>query len=191
MSGVTSVPPDVVCFVPDHLPLVSPWYLDPDVQRWLGGPGWPEMVLQAESAFQPGDEFRGRRVLANRNILLLDGAGQPVALAGGELYDRETQYAGTGPDGPRFVDAPGPHKPEAGLVVVVDPQSRRQGWGALAVQRFMSLPDFALAESFIAGIEPENLASRALFERLGFVLEAETPDWEDMLNYRKYVIPIG
>lgn len=181
----------VRAFLPADLPAVRPWFNDPNVQRWLGGPDWPEAILRVGAAFRPGDDFRGRIVLAQRTILLLEDERTPVALAGGELYDRETCFAGEGPEGARFIDAPGPHRPEAGLVAVVDPHRQRQGWGSLAIRQCMALPEFAAAVAFIAGIEPDNLASRRLFEYLGFSQESDMPDWEDMLTYRKIVINPG
>jgi len=177
----------VVLFESAHLPVIRPWFDDAETQRWLGGPDWPETMLRLGVAFQPGEEFRGQIVVLQRSFVLLDSEGRPVALVTGDLYDRRTGYAGEGPGGPRFVDEPGPHRPTAGLAVVVDPARRREGWGARAVEAFIAHPDLAAAESFSAGIEPENTASRHLFERLGFILVSEAPDWEDMLEYGKTV----
>lgn len=102
-----SSPGTLIPFEAAHLPLVQPWFEDDEVQRSLGGPGWPEMVLRLAADFQPGEEFRGQIVLLKRSFVLLDDDGQPVALVTGDLYDRLTEYAGEGPDGPAFVDEPG------------------------------------------------------------------------------------
>ncbi len=177
----------LVPFAAAHLPIVRPWFDDPDARRWLGGPDWPEMMLRLTDSFRPGVEFRGQIVLLQRSFVLVDADGQPVALVTGELYDRRTNYAGDGPDGPVFVDEPGHHRPTAGVAVVVDPQRRREGWGARAVAAYMMHPDLAAAECVVVGIEPDNTARRRLFERLGFTVERETPDWEDMLEYRKLI----
>ncbi len=186
-----SSPGTLIPFEAAHLPLVQPWFEDDEVQRSLGGPGWPEMVLRLAADFQPGEEFRGQIVLLKRSFVLLDDDGQPVALVTGDLYDRLTEYAGEGPDGPAFVDEPGPHRRSVAFAVVVDPQRRRQGWGFRAVDAFMAHPDLASADIFLASIEPDNIPSRRLFERLGYTLESDIPDWEDMLDYRKTVSPIG
>lgn len=178
---------NLVLFEAAHLSAIRPWFDDAETQRWLGGPDWPETMLGVGAAFQPGETFRGQVVLLQRSFVLLDGNDRPVALVTGDLYDRRTDYSGEGPDGPIFIDEPGPHCPTAGLAVVVDPGRRHAGWGARAVDAFISHPDLAAAKSFIAGIEPENTASRHLFERLGFTLASETPDWEGMLEYQKTV----
>lgn len=179
---------ELVPFEAPHLPTLRPWFDDTKVQRWLGGPDWPEMILRLNASFQPGEEFRGQIVLLQRAFVLLDGNRQPMALVTGDLYDRRTDYAGEGPDGPIFVDEPEARRRTAGLAVVVDPERRREGWGARAVASFIAHPDLTAAECFMAGIEPDNFASRRLFECCGFTLETELPDWEGMLDYRKSVI---
>jgi aryl-alcohol dehydrogenase-like predicted oxidoreductase len=41
----------------DQLPLARPWFADADTERWLGGPRWPDLVL--DLADSPLGEFRG------------------------------------------------------------------------------------------------------------------------------------
>lgn len=178
---------ELVPFEAAHLPIVRPWFDDTEVQRWLGGPDWPEMILRLLTAFQPGEEFRGQVVLLQRAFVLLDSNEIPVALVTGDRYDRRTDYAGEGTDGPVFIDEPGPHRRSIGMAVVVDPNRRREGWGARAVSTFMTHPDLAAAEYVLAGIELENIASRRLFEQLGVSSKSEIPDWEGMLEYSKTV----
>ncbi|MGC4193254.1 MAG: hypothetical protein QM589_19070 [Thermomicrobiales bacterium] len=36
----------LVPFTRDHLPIVSPWFDDPETRRWLGGREWPEAILR-------------------------------------------------------------------------------------------------------------------------------------------------
>ncbi|MGC4193253.1 MAG: GNAT family protein [Thermomicrobiales bacterium] len=121
-------------------------------------------------------------MLATVNRVLLDG-DRPIALVTGEVYDRETRYAGEGPDGPRFEDTDSVRRPQAGVAVVVDPERRKQGVGRAAIAAWMAHSDLDLAGSFVAGIEPENEGSRALFASLGFRPVSVEPDWEGMLTY--------
>lgn len=170
-----------------HLPHVRPWFDDPEVRRWLGGPEWVDAVLDQSAGVQPGETYRGAVVLGRPAFVLLDDEGRPAALIAGEIYDRQTIYAGEGAGGSEFVDAPGPHRRTATLAVVVDPIRRRQGWASRIVTAFMAHPDLATAEVFEVGIEPDNFPSRRLFERLGFVQMTDEPDWEGMLEYLKTV----
>ena len=60
-------------FAAADLPLVEPWFDDPQTQRWLGGRDWPAMVLRAEAVLPFA-----------RTYLVCDGA-IPVVLATFEI----------------------------------------------------------------------------------------------------------
>ena len=60
------------------LPLITPWFEDPDTGRFLGGPEWPAQMLP-----------------------LADGT--PVGYIDCGTFDRCTVYGGERPDGPIVV----------------------------------------------------------------------------------------
>ena len=53
----------LVRYGPAWLAAVQPWFDHPEVRRRLGGRDWPARELRL-LATPPGEEFRGRRVLA-------------------------------------------------------------------------------------------------------------------------------
>lgn len=173
----------LVPFSPEMLAAVRAWFVDPDVQQWLGGPSWPDVLLSLRQSGTAGHEYRGATVVGAKAFVLLDSCDTPVALVDTECYDRETRFVGHGEDGPVFDDVPGPHRPLAALSVVVDPDRRRQGFGRAAIQAVVAHPDLAMVDRFVAAIEPGNAGSQALFRAAGFWLLDPEPDWEGMLTY--------
>ena len=172
----------VVSLVPyteQWLPAVQPWFTDPEVRRWLGGPDWPERELRLAGSGM-GEMFRGRRVLRIHSWVALDASGAAVAHLGGEVYDRWCRYAET-PDGPVVSDVePGP---AMGLAYVVDPGRWRRGFGRAALLAAIAAPEVADVVVFAAGVEPDNVASRRCAESAGFRLDDPEPDWEDIIHY--------
>ena len=83
-SGVTTVPETApgcdagrmgpIEFTPlsdGTLAVAAPWFEDEQTQRWLGGPGWPALVLRL--AADPSAEHRGPP--GDRAILLAGARG--------------------------------------------------------------------------------------------------------------------
>ena len=106
-------------FTSPDLPLVEPWFADADTQRWLGGPGWPRLVLTG----RPLGEYRGAVETGNYDWLATDDE-LVVGYIGCGTYDRWTTWEG-GPGG-RGVMA-SIDVPAANISYVVDPARRRRG----------------------------------------------------------------
>ena len=152
-------------FTEDLLSVVQPWFLHPEVNRWLGGPEWPARTFEAG---EDSSTFRGRRVLRGHSWVAVDEAGDVVAQIGGEIYDHW------------YHDEPGP---AMGLAYVVDPQRWRQGIGTAALLAVMSSPEVADAVLFAAGIEPENTASVRCALAAGLRPDSPIPDFEGIVYH--------
>jgi RimJ/RimL family protein N-acetyltransferase len=146
----------------DTLTLAEPWFHEEQTRRWLGGPGWPALVLRL--ALDPPAEYRGRRV-TGRFAWLAYAEGQPVGLVDVERYADGT----------------------AGLALVVDPARRRQGLGKWIIQAVLAHPELGGTELIRAGIEPDNQASVRCFTAVGFAAEADEPDEEGIVYFRRRV----
>jgi RimJ/RimL family protein N-acetyltransferase len=178
-----AVPPSVVLrpFRVELLGAVQPWFLHPEVDRWLGGPDWPAREFAPPGpGSSTGEVFRGRRVLRSHSWVAFDDAGAAVAHIGGEVYDRWCRYD-EGPAGP-VVDAVEPG-PAMGLAYVVDPRRWRQGFGTATLRAVMAAPEVADVVLFAAGIEPGNVASARCAVAAGLLPDSLEPDWEDIVHY--------
>ena len=76
--------------------MARPWFEDPDTGRFLGGPDWPQAILE-HSARAVGTIFRGARQTDAHHYLALS-AGMPVGYVACGTFDRCTVYAGEEPD---------------------------------------------------------------------------------------------
>jgi hypothetical protein len=84
------------------LPLIRPWFEEPDTSRFLGGPEWPAQLL-ALAERSAGTMFRGaRRIDSHQYLALADGA--PAGYIDCGTFDRCTVYGGEGPDGPIILE---------------------------------------------------------------------------------------
>jgi RimJ/RimL family protein N-acetyltransferase len=166
-------------FTENLVPVVQPWFRHPEVDRRLGGPQWPAHALSMAGS-GIGDTFRGRRVLRTHSWVAVDSSGDPVALIGGDVYDRWTRYTET-PDGP-VVDAT-EAGPAMGLAYVVDPARWRQGFGTAALLATVHSPELTDVVLFAAGIEPDNVASARCASAAGFAPDTTEPDWEGMVYH--------
>ena len=164
------------------LAAVQPWFDHPEVRRRLGGRDWPARELRL-LATQPGGEYRGRTVLGAHSWVALDAADRPVGKVGGEVYDRWTWYGGEGADGP-VIRVADPRR-TMGLTYVVAPDRWGRGYGRATLLALLRQPEVAEVRLFVAGIEPDNLASIRCCQAVGFVAAAAEPDWEGMVYYIK------
>ena len=177
--AVTLVP-----FTPELLPAVQPWFLHPEVRRHLGGPDWPAREFTPQSAIDrsPDDnEYRGLRALRSHSWVALDSAGEPVAKAGGEIYDRWCRYDGSDPEHP-VVTAVEPG-PSFGFAYVVAPHRWRHGFGRATLRAVVDHPDLHDVRVFTAGIDVDNVASRRCAASAGFAPDVTEPDSEDIVYY--------
>jgi RimJ/RimL family protein N-acetyltransferase len=163
-----------------ELPLVEPWFADPDTQRWLGGPSWPRQML--ELAHAPLGVFRGAVETGRYRWLGWDGA-RAVGYIDCGTHDRWTTWDG-GPGGRGVVDSiPGP---AAGITYVVDPTLRRRGYATAMVRALLALPELAHVRVFGAGVEPDNTASVRCLLAAGFHPPNPQPDWEGVVYYLRH-----
>lgn len=174
-------------FTADLLPAVQSWFDHLEVRRRLGGPEWPARELRLMSV-QPGEEFRGRRVLRAHSWVALDVDGEPVAKVGGDVYDRWTRYDGSRPDEP-VVGAVEPG-PAMGLAYVVRPSHWRRGLGRATLRAVVAHPSVADVRLFAAGIDADNTASRRCAVSAGFVPDVDEPDWEDTVYHLLHRAPL-
>jgi hypothetical protein len=85
-----------------ELPLITPWFEDPDTGRFLGGPAWPAQML-ALAGRSAGTIFRGARQTDSHHYLAVaDGA--PAGYIDCGTFDRCTLYGGEGPDEPIMLE---------------------------------------------------------------------------------------
>jgi RimJ/RimL family protein N-acetyltransferase len=166
-------------FTEDLLSVVLPWFSNPEVDRYLGGPDWPVRELRLMGSGL-GEVFRGRRVLRTHSWVAFDPSGVAVAKVGGEVYDRWCRYA-EGADGP-VVDRIEPG-PAMGLAYVVDPRRWRQGFGTAALRAAVDAPEVADVVLFAAGVEVDNVASARCAVAAGLTATTTGPDWEGMVYH--------
>ena len=164
-------------FVRDQLPLVEPWFEDPETQRWLGGPDWP--CIAFDLADTPLGGFRGAQETGHYLFLAWDG-NAPVGYIDCGTSDRWTTWEG-GPVGRGVVSVI--DAPSASLAYVTDPARRRRGYGVGTVTLLMRVPELEHVALFAAGIEPGNTASVRCMGSAGFEPLDPVPDWEGIVYY--------
>ena len=171
-------------FLRAQLPLTERWFADPDTQRWLGGPGWPGLVLDLHE--RPLEEYRGAAETGRHSWLAWDG-DVAVGYAGCDTYDRWTTWDGA--PGGRGVVSTVP-VPAANISYVVDPDLRRRGYGASVIAALLASPALAHVALFAAGVEPANTGSVRCLLRNGFQPLGPDPDWEGIVYYAKRRPPL-
>jgi RimJ/RimL family protein N-acetyltransferase len=162
-------------FTRHQLPLVEPWFLDESTHRWLGGPGWPRLMLDLHD--RPLAVFRGARETGRHKWLAWDG-DQPVGYIGCGTYDRWTRWQGDAVEVVQTLDVP-----SAAMSYVVAPAHRRRGYATEMIRRLLEAPELATVCVFDAGVEPENTASIAALQQVGFRAVDPTPDFEGCVHY--------
>lgn len=163
-----------------ELPVIQPWFEDPDTARFLGGPYWPAKMLD-HAARCVGETFRGATQTGSHHYLAF-ADGTPVGYIDCGIFDRCTVYGGEGPDGPIILDTI--DAVSGAIAFTIDPTHRRQGLATRMIRALTEHPDLATVQLFEAGVEPDNHASRRTLEAAGFTLPSEKPDFEEMLYYR-------
>jgi len=171
---------ELVPFTAELLPAVRPWFLHPEVRRWLGGPDWPERELALVES-NPGTEFGGQLTLRTHSWVMLDDAGIPVAKVGGDVYDRWTSNAGERDGEPIGLGTI--EETTMGLAYVVDPKRWGQGFGTAALRAVIAHPATTDVELFVAGIDSGNVASGRCAQAAGFRIFDPTPDFEDTVYH--------
>lgn len=177
----------LVAFTQAWLDQVRPWFRHREVDRWLGGPEWPERALRLQGTGL-GEVYRGLRVLRSYSWVALDEAGAAVGLIGGEVYDRWCRY--TEACGEPAVDHV-EDGPAMSLAYVVDPGRWRHGYGVAALRAVLGAPEVADVVLFTAGVEDGNAASARCAVRAGFAPDGPEPDWEGIVHHvlRRAVAP--
>jgi RimJ/RimL family protein N-acetyltransferase len=155
------------------LAVVSPWFLDADTRRFLGGPQWPrQMLVVGESAV--GTTFRGaRQTGVHRWVGYRDGV--PVGYVDCGTFDRWT----TCDERLHVIDAI--ERPAGAIAFVTAPEHRRRGIARAMIRAALAEPAIGHVEIVGAGADPDNAASLAVLRALGFVPQNTRPDWEGML----------
>jgi RimJ/RimL family protein N-acetyltransferase len=166
-------------FVARELHLVEPWFKDAETQRWLGGPGWPNQMLDLMT--RPLGEYRGARETGRFRWLAWEHEAAVGYIDCGTYDCWTTWEGGEGGRGVRSVI----HLPSASISYVVDPTRRGRGHGTRMIVELMRLPDMAEIRLFGAGVEPDNLASIGCLVSAGFDPLDSEPDWEGMVYYVK------
>jgi RimJ/RimL family protein N-acetyltransferase len=169
-------------FEQSQLPLAEPWFQDADTQRWLGGPSWPQLIL--DLAGRPLVEYRGATETGNYDWLAWD-RDRAVGYIGCGTYDRWTTWdgasSGHGVTGTLPV-------PAANISYVVDPALRCRGHGTAMITALMAMPELAHIALFAAGIEPANAASVRCLLKAGFQPQNSEPDWEGIVYYTRMIL---
>lgn len=162
----------------DDLALVRSWFEDADTQRFLGGPDWPERMLElGEQSI--GQEFRGA-VQTGMLHYLATVAEQPVGYVDCGTTDRWAVYDEASSDGPIRETR---DLITGYLAMCVDPAGRRQGVGRAMLAALVARPEVAAVRRFAAGVEPANQACVRCLHAAGFRPYSTEPDYEDMLYY--------
>ena len=161
------------------LPLLTPWFTDPDTERHLGGPRWPAAMLDLGER-SAGTVFRGATQIGSHRFLALADEA-PVGYIDCGVFDRCTVYGGEGPGGPIILDTI--DAVTAAMAFTVDPARRRQGLATRMIRALTHHLDLAAVQLFEAGVEPENEAARGALHAAGFRLRSSVPDCEGMLYY--------
>jgi RimJ/RimL family protein N-acetyltransferase len=177
---LSGLPVDLRPFAPDQLPLVEPWFEDPETQRWLGGPDWPRMALRL--ADHPLGQFRGARETGRYRFLAWDVGDGPVGYVDCGTFDRWATWEG-GADGRGLVSVI--DEPSGGIAYVTDPARRRSGYGVAMILALLSVSELAHVQLFAAGIEPENTASVRCLRAAGFDPLDPVSDWEGIVYYAR------
>jgi len=164
-------------FEVENLRRVESWFDDRDTQRWLGGPGWPRLVL--DLADRPLGEHRGA-LETGRYAWSAWDRDQLVGYIDCATTDRWTTWEG-GPMG-KGVVATFPVA-SGNLAYVVDPVVRRQGYGTAMIATLVTRPELAHIELFAAGVEPDNVGSVRCLRAAGFDAMDSEPDWEGIVYY--------
>ena len=147
------------------MPVVAPWFRDPQTRRYLGGPEWPARML-ALGADAVGREFRrAMQTGAFRYLARADGAPFGYVDCG--------TFVASGSDGLT-----------GSIAFAVDPQARGRGLGRAMLAALVRTPELASVAVFEAGVDPENVASRRCLEAARFALTSDVPDAEGLLCYR-------
>lgn len=171
---------DLRPFDRDQLPLVEPWFEDPETQRWLGGPDWPRMMF--DLADLPHGEFRGAQETGGCRFLAWH-KDVPVGYVDCGTFDRWTTWEG-GPDGRGVLGVI--DEPSGAIAYVTDPAQRRKGYGAQMILAMMEVDALRHVSLFAAGIEPENTASVRCLLSAGFQPLDPVADWEGIVYYSKW-----
>jgi RimJ/RimL family protein N-acetyltransferase len=166
-------------FLRDQLPLARTWFADADTQRWLGGPRWPEIIL--DLAGSPPGEFRGATETGRYEWLAWD-RDTAAGYIGATTTDRWTTWDGS--PGGRGVTSTIP-VPAANISYVVDPALRRRGYGTAMISALMTHPALAHVLLFVAGVEPANTGSVQCLLSNDFQPLDPEPDWEGTVYYAK------
>jgi RimJ/RimL family protein N-acetyltransferase len=163
-----------------ELPLIRPWFEDPNTSQFLGGPEWPAQML-ALAERSAGTMFRGARQLDSHHYLAL-ASGTPAGYIDCGTFDRCTVFGGEGPDGPIILETIS--AVTGAIAFVIAPELRGRGLGRAMIAAMVARSELRDVELFEAGVDPQNTASRRCLEAAGFELGAEGPDVEGMLYYR-------
>jgi RimJ/RimL family protein N-acetyltransferase len=166
-------------FEREQLREVEPWFDDPDTERWLGGPGWPRLVL--DLADRPLGEHRGAIETGHYGWSAWD-RDELVGYIDCGTTDRWTTWEG-GPNARGVVATL--LVPSGNLAYVVDPAVRRQGYGTAMISALLRIPSLAHIELFAAGVEPDNVGSVECLRAAGFEALDSQPDWEGIVYYVK------
>lgn len=167
-------------FTREQLWIVAPWFADPETRRFLGGPEWPEEMLERGDRVV-GEEFRGA-VQTGAYRYLAHAGGRPVGYVDCGTFDRCTVYGGESPRGPSITDSI--EVATGSIAFVVDPDLRRRGLGRAMIGALLRQAELLSIILFEAGVEPDNVASLRCLGAAGFRLGSDQPDWEGMLYYR-------
>lgn len=170
---------DLRPFVPEQLAVVEPWFDDPETQRWLGSPDWPQRALQLADA--PLGEFRGAQETGRHRFLGWD-RDVPVGYIDCGTSDRWTTWEG-GRGGRGVVSVI--DEPSGGIAFVTDPALRRRGYGSAMLLGLLQLPALEHVALFAAGVEPDNTASVRCLLSAGFGPLDPTADWEGFVYYAR------
>jgi RimJ/RimL family protein N-acetyltransferase len=173
------VPVDLRPFDREQLPLVEPWFEDPETRRWLGGPDWPRMSLDLSDA--PLGEFRGARETGSYRFLARD-KDTPVGYVDCGTFDRWTTWEGR-LEGRGVVGVI--EEPSCAIAYVTDPTQRRKGYGAEMILALMEMDALEHVTLFAAGIETENTASVRCLLSAGFQPLDPAGDWEGIVYYAR------
>jgi predicted acetyltransferase len=166
-------------FVGEQLRQVESWFDDVETKRWLGGPGWPRLVL--DLANRPLGTHRGAIETGRYGWTAWD-RNELVGYIDCGTTDRWTTWEG-GLRG-RGVVASIP-VPSGNLAYVVDPSRRRQGYATAMITTVLRLPQLAPIEFFAAGVEPRNVGSVGCIRAAGFETLDSRADWEGIVYYVK------
>lgn len=151
---------ELVLFVRELLPVVSPWFDDEDTRRWLGGAEWPESLLNLVK--DPPREHRGSEV-RERIGLAIRQRQEIVGLVDAEVYA----------DG------------SAAVALVIAPHRRRSGLGATSLVGVAAYLRRRGVTRLTAGIAKANVASLRCARRAGFTAVTGDTDEEGFIEFER------